>query len=1012
VLLTFLIGILALLLASSVARNSDLWMHLAKGRRLVQSAHPFGTDSPLASGITGSQSWLYDLVCYGLYSKFGGAGLVLGKALVVVALAVLLLRLSRSGLGEWVPVFCTALALLAMSVRLLLQPATLSYFFLALVLWFVWKRGAANRSSALFPPWPLLVLFVVWVNVDGWFLLGLGVAALVWLGQVLDEVGAGEPRGAWRVSLLRRGFWFALLTGVCLFNPAHVFAFVPSPELGFFGDAGASTSPFQRTYYANVGLNPASLAYFPLLGLSLFSFLLWSFGGSFRWSWQRFLPWLGLALLSAFQGRAIPFFAVVAGPVLAWNVQDFLDRGFDAGRWQTPAWRRGIVFGQGLTLMFLLVCLVCAWPGWLQSPPFEPRRWTVEIPPSLERGAAAVRDLLRESKLGSEARGLYLSRETAYPFAWFCPEEKGVQDPKLASVIRGDSEATAAWGKRMRAANINHVIVFDRDRSRFFGTVGKLLDDPRQWPLLHVEGDLVVFGWRDPSAGGVDPFRGVELDLNHLAYHPAEDKKAPDRPSANEPEARQWWEAFWKPVPPRPVDQGEATLHATHAEVVRRSAPWRHAVAWESCQFTACVGAAGGWSGPVSLLDAHLRLTLLRPPTAEQGRRFQTLPVFDQMAYGWWMRFARARDDTSPALLYLAVRAARRALAVNPNDAQIHLVLGESYLGLLHDTRERVWGERMPELVQLRRSQASAALNQAVALKPDFAQAHLSLSNLYAEMNCLDLMLHHLRTYVKLLHESGPMPGVSGEQFRAQEAAYQEKVNQLAKEVAKREDQFTVASGGWKVGDRALKASQEGLGGKARDLLLESDVAAFGPKGMALEVELLLKTGRAKDVRDWLGSDQKTVLGPSYHWLRAQALAALGNYASAREECDELSALMAQADSIREPAQFRELMALLIGQKKLYDQSGATCLPDLLVRTGYHFVFHKRIADFAQALRKEADLSVLRGLLALEEGDADEAEIAFRTALSVWKNAEAANAGGGLDFSGRVIAQDCLKWLE
>ena len=336
VLLTLLIGILALLLASSVARNSDLWMHLAKGRRLVQSAHPFGTNFPLASGITGSQSWLYDLVCYGLYSVFGGAGLVLGKALVVVALAVLLLRLSRSGLGEWVPVFCTALALLVMSVRLLLQPATLSYFFLALVLWFVWKRGAANRSSALLPPWPLLVLFVVWVNVDGWFLLGLGVAALVWLGQVLDEVGgAEEPRGAWRVSLLRRAFWFALLTGVCLFNPAHIFAFVPSPELGFFGDAGVSTSPFQRTYYANVGLNPASLAYFPLLGLSLFSFFLRFFGGSRRWPWQRFLPWLGLALLSAFQGRAVPFFAVVAGPVLAWNVQDFLGRGFDTGRWRT-----------------------------------------------------------------------------------------------------------------------------------------------------------------------------------------------------------------------------------------------------------------------------------------------------------------------------------------------------------------------------------------------------------------------------------------------------------------------------------------------------------------------------------------------------------------------------------------------------------------------------------------------------------------------------------------------------
>ncbi len=625
----------------------------------------------------------------------------------------------------------------------------------------------------------------------------------------------------------------------------------------------------------------------------------------------------------------------------------------------------------------------------------------------------AVRDLLRQGKLGAEPRGLHLSAETAYAFAWFCPEEKGVRDARLASVIRGEPAADAAGYSPMRAANINHVIVFDTDRSRFFGTVGKLLADPRQWPLLHTEGYLVVFGWRDPQADGADPFRAGELDLNHLAFHPAEDKKAPGQPADYAPEARQWWEAFFKPMPPRPVDQEEATLRLVHAEVVRRSAPWRHALAWESCQFAACVGAAGGWSGPASLFDAHLRLALLGPPMPEQGRQFRTLPVFDRLVYGWWLRFARAHDDTSPALLYLAVRAARRALAVNPNEAPVYLALGESYLQLLHDTRERVWGERMPELLQLRRSQASAALNQAVALNPNFAQAHLSLSKLYGEMGCLDLMLQHLSSYVKLLHESGPPPGGSIEQFRAQEAAFQEKVNQLAKEVAKRQNQFTVASVGWKVGDRAAKAVQEGLAGQARDLLLESDVAAFGPKGMVLEGELLLKTGRAKDVRDWMGVEQKAVLGPSsFHWMRAQALAALGNYASAREECNDLSASMAQANSIPESAQLRGLMALSIGQRVLSDHSRATCIPDLLVQTGSRFMFHNRLAELAQALQKEADLLVLRGLLALEEGDGDEAEIAFRQALSVWKDADSANAGGGLDFNGRTIAQDCLKWLE
>jgi hypothetical protein len=48
----------------------------------------------------------------------------------------------------------------------------------------------------------------------------------------------------------------------------------------------------------------------------------------------------------------------------------------------------------------------------------------------------------------------------------------------------------------------------------------------------------------------------------------------------------------------------------------------------------------------------------------------------------------------------------------------------------------------------------------------------------------------------------------------------------------------------------------------------------------------------------------------------------------------------------------------------------------------------------------------------LEEGDIDEAEIAFRTALSYWKDADTANSGAGLDFRGRAVAQGYLQLLK
>jgi hypothetical protein len=63
-------------------------------------------------------------------------------------------------------------------------------------------------------------------------------------------------------------------------------------------------------------------------------------------------------------------------------------------------------------------------------------------------------------------------------------------------------------------------------------------------------------------------------------------------------------------------------------------------------------------------------------------------------------------------------------------------------------------------------------------------------------------------------------------------------------------------------------------------------------------------------------------------------------------------------------------------------------------------------------LRWEADARVLGGLLALEQGDTDEADVSFRLALAVWADEAAAAAGAGLDFAARPLAQSYLRRLE
>jgi hypothetical protein len=78
-----LLALLAFLLASSVARNSDVWLHLARGRWLAHGEFTRSMADPIAPGVAANSSWLYDLVCYGVYSPSGQTGLLVGKAFLI-----------------------------------------------------------------------------------------------------------------------------------------------------------------------------------------------------------------------------------------------------------------------------------------------------------------------------------------------------------------------------------------------------------------------------------------------------------------------------------------------------------------------------------------------------------------------------------------------------------------------------------------------------------------------------------------------------------------------------------------------------------------------------------------------------------------------------------------------------------------------------------------------------------------------------------------------------------------
>src|SRR5205823_2657035 len=76
-------------------------------------------------------------------------------------------------------------------------------------------------------------------------------------------------------------------------------------------------------------------------------------------------------------------------------------------------------------------------------------------------------------------------------------------------------------------------------------------------------------------------------------------------------------------------------------------------------------------------------------------------------------------EDEGPAdALFLAVRAARGAVAADPADINSYLLMGQSYLYLNHRTRERQWDANFRLLGLVRHLQAVTALEQALKLGP------------------------------------------------------------------------------------------------------------------------------------------------------------------------------------------------------------------------------------------------------------------------------------------------------
>ncbi len=331
------LGIVALS-ARSVS-DPDVWWHLKTGQLIAQTRTVPHVDSfsfTRAGYPWVAHEWLTELFIYGIYRISGWGGLIVVFALMVSATFFLVYLQSApdpysSGvvvlLGAWAtaPVW---------GVR----PQVVSLLLTSL--WFL-ILGRSERNPRLL--WWTLPLTVLWVNLHAGFALGLALLLFFLAGEFLEQFTSSRPANSARLRALAITFLFDLLLVPLNPNGARMYLY---PVETLRSDA----MPKYIAEWASPNFHHA--AYIPFL------LLLLATTASLAWSRLRVRPRdILLLIVSTFAAlssiRLIPFFVLVAVPILSWSVELWVRSGHSGDR----ASRRGPLPYAGLLNAVILFAL-------------------------------------------------------------------------------------------------------------------------------------------------------------------------------------------------------------------------------------------------------------------------------------------------------------------------------------------------------------------------------------------------------------------------------------------------------------------------------------------------------------------------------------------------------------------------------------------------------------------------------------------------------------------------------
>jgi hypothetical protein len=302
-------GVLTVLNLAKGLIDSDGWWHLAAGRVIAASGVP-STD-PFTFTWAGqpwtAHEWLSELIMYRLADLLGIAGLVLIWSLFpAVTFAILVFVLRRAGLSMLAIGPAVVLCALTFTTYVTLRPQPISWLLVAILLSVL--LSIRQRHA----PWLLLLgpAFALWANLHGLYVVGLGLLVVFTALTVAGRTPLARQR-AWVAAGLLAAVIGTVLTPAGLAGLLYPLRYLEA------GDWGLGYIPEWNTPNFH---EPAHLLLLALMVAMGFA----GFRGSPGWlSFVSLISMVGSLLAM----RVVPITSVVSMPVLAYAIQDRLERG-------------------------------------------------------------------------------------------------------------------------------------------------------------------------------------------------------------------------------------------------------------------------------------------------------------------------------------------------------------------------------------------------------------------------------------------------------------------------------------------------------------------------------------------------------------------------------------------------------------------------------------------------------------------------------------------------------------